>query len=838
MDRSFLDADIPTLVEKSLTIDERIALLGAPNWWNTTSIPRLNIPSIRMSDGPNGVRGSSQFISVPAQCFPCGTAMGATFDPELIHELGTFLGEETKAKSSVILLAPTCNIQRSPLGGRAFESFSEDPYLSGTMAASYVNGLQETAIKHFVANDQEHERNAADSVVSERALREIYLYPFMLAQKHAKPGAYMTSYGRLNGLHCSENADLQQKILRDEWDFRGLVWTSRCPAPPRFRASLLVNHMLTAQKLHLKTLNERVTNLLAFVQRQARRNPEVVYGDGVERTRDSPEMRAFARKLAGEAIVLLKNREGMLPLTKEKSVKSVAVIGSHAMRAIISGGGSAALKPSYAVTPYDGLVDGAPEGVELKYTVGCYSDKYLPTVENNLTTPSGEPGWLCTFYNHDENDKPLPEPLTSVVVNDARIKLTDFVPPGLAPKWSVKLTGKLTVKKTAPFELGLTVAGRAKLWVNGKMTIDNWDNQTPGDFFYGQGTIEEKAVVDLTADTPVDILVEFSNVMPARAGETAIATQPALMRGVRLGGAEKIDADEAIEQAVALAKECDAVVFVAGLTPEWESEGFDRPTLDLPLRQHEAIARVAAANPKTCVVIQAGSATSMPWIDQVGAIVQSWYLGNEVGNAIADVIWGHVNPSGRLPLTFPARIEDTPALGNMKSENGKIHYREDLFVGYKHYHARKMQPLFAFGFGLSYTTFSFKDLSVSEPKSTTNDVGVHITLTVKNDGSVAGSEVAQVYITYPEDAGLPLTPTYQLRGFAKAKNVASGSSKELSIALDRTAFAFWDINGRGFGAGAWKVVKGKYGVSVGASAEDIRLVGEVTVEEELTWVGL
>ncbi|KAJ7632378.1 glycoside hydrolase family 3 protein [Roridomyces roridus] len=870
MDRSFLHADIPTLVKK-LAINDKISLLGAPNFWNTTSISSrgISIPSIRFSDGPNGVRGSSHFVASPSQCIPCETAMASTFDPELIEQVGRFLAAEAKCKSSVVLLAPTCNIPRqvfvpglqrticrSPLGGRAFESFSEDPHLSGTMAASYVNGLQaegvSATIKHFVANDQEHEasrnhpRTAAESVVSDRALREVYLYPFMLAQKHAKPSAFMTSYGRLKGIHCAENRHLLQDLLRDEWGFdNGLILSDwygtysvdealnagldlEMPGPSRWRTPTLVNHCLTAQKLSLATLNERVQNVLNFVQKQARRNPDVVYGDGVERTRDSPENRKFCRQLAAEGIVLLKNDEDLMPLTSK--TKKLAIIGPNALQHIISGGGSAALKPSYAVSPYDGVVAGAPPGVTVQYELGCYAHKYLPTLENSLKTVSGEPGWLCTFYNHDAQGH-LTEPVATFVVLDTRIKLVDFLPPGLTPTWTIKLTGRLTVEKTAPFELGLTVAGRAKLWVNGELTIDNWTSQTPGDFFYGQGTIEEKAIVDLTAEIPVDILVEYTNTSPPAKDEDDISSQPALMLGVRLGGCEKIDPDVAIQSAVALAAESDAVLFVGGLTPEWESEGFDRPTLSLPGRQDEVIAKIAAANPNTIVCIQAGSATSMPWIAAVNSVMQTWYLGNEVGNAIGDIVWGKVNPSGKLPLTFPVCIEDTPAFLNQLSENGKIHYREDLFVGYKHYHARNVKPLFEFGFGLSYTKFSFSNLVVSDAEIGVNELTFRVTVTIKNTGLVVGSEVAQLYITFPP--GGPTTPTHQLKGFAKAKDVSPGCSRDVSINLDKYAVSFWDTN-----KDAWTVSPGKYIINVGASSADFRLRGELDLKEGFTWKGL
>jgi len=475
------------------------------------------------------------------------------------------------------------------------------------------------------------------------------------------------------------------------------------------------------------------------------------------------------------------------------------------------------------------VVSGAPADVVIEHTVGCYAHKYLPTLENNLKTASGEPGWLCTFYNHDSQGQ-LTDPVAGFVIKDTRVKLVDFLPPGLTANWTIKLTGQLTVDKTASFELGLTVAGRAKLWVNGNLTIDNWTKQTPGDFFYGQGTIEEKAIIDLTANVAVDVLVEYTNTSPPKEEED-VSSQPALMLGVRLGGCEKIDDDAAIESAVALAAKCDAVLFVAGLTPEWESEGFDRPTLSLPGRQDEVISKIAAANPNTIVCIQAGSATSMPWVADVRGVVQAWYLGNEVGNAIADVIWGKVNPGGRLPLTFPIRIEDTPAYLNERSENGQIHYREDLFVGYKHYHARAVKPLFPFGFGLSYTTFSFSNLTVSGVEVHQTGLKFSVSLTVKNEGLVTGSEVAQLYISYP---GIGITtPIHQLKGFAKTKDVAPGASHDLVIDLDKYALAFWDST-----KNKWTISAGRYGIHVGASSEDFRLKGELNLTKGLTWQGL
>ncbi|KAG7092213.1 hypothetical protein E1B28_008580 [Marasmius oreades] len=862
MDRSFLDADISELV-KELSLDEKISLLGAPNWWNTQSVERLAIPSIRMSDGPNGVRGSSHFVSTPAQCLPCATSLGSTFDPELIQQAGVYLAEEAKIKSSVILLAPTCNIQRSPLGGRAFESFSEDPHLSGAMAAAYVKGLQSqgvaATIKHFVCNDQEHERTAAESVLSDRALREIYLYPFMIAQRDAQPWAYMTSYGRLRGIHCSESHDLLQGVLRADWKFDGIVisdWfgtysvdTSinagldlEMPGPPRWRSSDLIKHCLNSQKLYIPMINERVTNLLRFVQHQARLNPEVVYGDGQERTRDSEEGRNFCRKLAAEGIVLLKNEGGVLPIQPGK-YKKVAVIGPNAKDPVYSGGGSAFLKASYVVTPYAGILEALGKDYDVRYEVGCYAHKYLPTLERFLSIHDNKPGWVCTFYNH-LSDGSLSEPLHSYALQDTRVKLNDFLPPGLTETWSIKLSGKLTLDKTMDYELGLTVAGRAKLWINGKLEIDNWTKQTPGDFFYGQGTVEEKAVIRVEANESLDVLVEYTNTKPPT---DDISAQPALMRGVRLGGCEKIDPEESIRAAEGLAAESDVVIFCGGLTPEWESEGFDRTDLNLPGNQHEVIRRVAKVNKKTIVVIQAGSATYMPYAydlnhPAVPAIVQAWYLGNETGNAIGDILTGKVNPSGKLPLTLPKRVEDIAAYPNLRDEKRRIVYAEDLFVGYKHFLQKRLEPVFYFGHGLSYTTFSLSGLSITkDEKSKSNSFNARVSVVLKNEGVVPGSEVVQVYVSYP-DKGIT-HPKMQLRGFAKAKDLKPGEFRTVDVSLDKYAVAYWDshtFSESSIGKGVWRVAEGEYGVHVGFGCDKIKLEGRVEVEkgEGFAWRGI
>ncbi|KAG8855732.1 hypothetical protein FRB91_001846 [Serendipita sp. 411] len=852
MDRSFLHADVAELARK-LTTEEKISLLGAPSWWDTNKVPRLNIPSIRMSDGPNGVRGNSHFKSTPAQCLPCATALAASFDPDQVTLLGKFIAEEAKLKTVVLLLAPTCNIQRSPLGGRSFESFSEDPTLSGTLASAYIRGLQDNGvgatIKHFIANEQEKDRTSQDSIISERALREVYLYPFMIAQRDAKPMAYMTSYNRLNGIHCSEHPRLLGDILRGEWKFDGLVMSDwygtygtdqpinagldlEMPGPARWRSPSLITHLLSCQKVTDDALTLRAASVLSTVQKLARLSPESVYSNNEEQSRDTPDdMKKFCRKVAADGIVLLKNSNNVLPVSGKPGKKTkVAVIGPNANISVISGGGSAALKPTYAVTPWDGLVANAPNGVDLNYALGCYAHRYLPTLENSFKTASGEPGWLIEFFAHDSKGDPTIL-VDTIVLDDTRVKLNDFLPEGLTEEWSLKCTGLFTPESSGPFEFGLTVAGRAKMFLNGRMLIDNWTTQRPGEWFYGQGSMEETAVVDLKTGETVEVVVHYTNTPPPSA-QKANRSQPALMRGVRLGGCPKVSAQGSIDQAVRVAKEADVVVVVVGLNSDWESEGFDRPSLTMPCNQDELIQAVAQANPFTVVVVQTGSAISMPWIDSVAGVLHCWYLGNETGNAIADVIYGTVNPSGKLPITFPVRDEDIAAHLNWGGEYGVVHYREDVFVGYKHFDARNISPLFPFGWGLSYTSFELSDLKVSTQSETKSPFAATVTVTVKNTGSLIGSEVVQLYIEYPPSPYVQ-HPMRQLRGFAKAKDLSPGESKTMTISLNKYAVSYWHEP-----SAQWKVETGEYTVSVGTSSRNLSHSTKLQVDTDFTWSGL
>lgn len=444
--------------------------------------------------------------------------MGAAFDADLTAEAGRLLAAEAKARGASCLLAPTVNIQRSPLGGRAFESFSEDPTLSGLTAAAYINGLQENGvsatIKHFVANDQEHERNGSDSIVAPRPLREVYLRPFQIAQRLAKPGAYMTSYNKLNGTHCSENKWLLGDLLCKEWAFDGLVmsdWYGTYSTDLGINAGLdlempggadtwrnqrYVSRLISAHKIDPRTIDERATKVLTWVQKWARLSPEEVYGDHSERTRteDRDNDAALLRRLASEGIVLLKNDNEVLPVKQGK----VCVIGPNAKARVITGGGSAELRAAWSVNPWEGLVNNAPEGVELSYKLGCETAKFLPVLDEHFTTLDGKAGYDINFYAVDaETGKVAEAPTVKDWGDRSQIFLADFHHPDLGGDYVTELLATFTAPINGGYEFGITGTGQSWLYIDNEVVIDNSKNQTMGTQFFGNGTVEVKKVVQV-----------------------------------------------------------------------------------------------------------------------------------------------------------------------------------------------------------------------------------------------------------------------------------------------------------------------------------------------------
>ncbi|KAH7403006.1 putative beta-glucosidase I [Cadophora sp. MPI-SDFR-AT-0126] len=742
--------DVDRVLEE-LSLNEKVSLLSGKDFWHTTAIPRLSIPSLRLSDGPNGIRGTHFFNSTPAACLPCGTALGATWNEGLIQELGILLANEAKAKGVHVILGPTVNMQRSPIGGRGFESFAEDPVLSGMLASAYCNSIEgqgiATTIKHFLCNDQEDKRTAIDVKVSDRALREIYLLPFMLAVREGNPSAFMTAYNKINGTHVSESKKFMDDILRKEWGWEGLVvsdWYGtysivesiqagldlEMPGPPRWRDAALL-HSVSSNKMAAYHIDARVRNLLNLVNRLA---DSGIKENQEESTRDTAETGALLRRAAAESIVLLKNESNILPL---RANKKVAVIGPNSKMVAYCGGGSAALSPYYAISPFDGVKQYHPD---VQFAQGCYSHKSLPLLDGQIQTADGKQGFTFRVYN-DPPSVQNREPVDEVTVRSSFLFLTDYEQPKLKSVFFyAEVEGYLTPTEDGVWDFGLQTHGTCTFSIDGAIVVDNATNQVAGQSFFGAGTREERGSISLKAGQTYKLFLHFGS---APTSTLSLHGTTAFRKGgLRLGGCPKIDTEEAIERAVTLAESADQVIVFAGLSADWESEGFDRPSMDLPPFTDVLIGRILAVKPDTVVVIQSGTPVNMPWATKCRALVHAWYGGNETGNGIADVLFGKVNPSGKLPLTFPKRIQDNPAYLNYKSESGRIIYGEDIFVGYRYYEKLDLPVLFPFGHGLSYTSFSISSCIVDF-----HDEKLKVSVSVTNTGDIDGAEVVQVYVS-------------------------------------------------------------------------------------------
>ncbi|MFL5762257.1 MAG: beta-glucosidase H [Thermomicrobiales bacterium] len=819
---------------RAMTLAEKVTMLSGATLWLTSSIERLGLPTLKVSDGPNGVRGEGAFTgaSVTSACFPAAVCLASTWDTELIAQIGVALGEEAKTKGVHLVLGPTINIHRSPLNGRNFECYSEDPYLSARIAVAFITGLQSQHVgavpKHLVCNDSEFERATISSDVDERTMREIYLPPFSAAVTEAKPWAVMAGYNKVNGVYAGESRALLIDLVKDEWGFDGVIMSDwfgtqstveaaangldlEMPGPPIWRGPRLVA-AVEAGDVSEEAIDEAVRRVLRIVDRAgAFAHPDAKAEEAIDR----PEHRALARKVAADGVVLLKNQHDVLPLDKAQ-ISKLAIIGPNAKVARISGGGSAQVNAHYRITPYDGIASGAGDQIELGYELGCTNHKWFPLVAPDMVSPKGQNtgcGFAVTYYNSLDLSG---DPVYETVVKDSEQWWLGGAGSGVHPRqFSARLAATFTPHESGPYQFGLMSAGLSRLVLDGRVVIDNWTSQTPGDAFFSFGSTEVRATVDLTAGQPHELIVEYSS-------EAAFA-----ITAVRFGLVSPQPAD-AIEGAAALAAGSDIAVIFAGTNGEWETEGNDRAFMDLPGEQNALIERVAAANPRTIVVLQTGSPVAMPWLDKVAGVMQAWFGGQECGNAIADVLFGAVNPSAKLTQTFPVRIEDNPAYLNYPGENGHVRYGERIFVGYRYYDQKRVAPLFPFGHGLSYTTFAYDNLRLSSTELGQDD---HLTVVVDvtNTGRRAGQEIVQLYV---RDVAARLSrPEKELKGFAKVA-LAPGETIPVSLTLDRTAFAYWDDRDH-----AWVAEAGDFEVLIGGSAQDIRTWASVRLTETAVFGG-
>jgi beta-glucosidase len=777
-----------------MTLEEKTALVAGVDLWHGPGVERLGIPALKVTDGPSGARGE-QWSGRPSANFPCGTALGATWNTDLVRAVGTRLGVEAKRKRAHALLAPTVNIHRHPLAGRNFECYSEDPFLSARMAVAYITGVQSQGVgctvKHFVANDSEFERMSISSEVDDRTLREVYLLPFEAAVREAGTWAIMTAYNRVRGTFCSEQADLI-RLLRDEWEFDGLVMSDwygthsttdaadagldlEMPGPPQWFGDKLADEV-RADHLDEKRVDVMAGRVLELIERTGRLDDTE---ELPEECIDDPEDRAVARRAAAESFVLLRN-EGTLPIAND--VQTLAVVGPNADALIIQGGGSARVEPHSPVSPLNGL-RARFAAADVAHERGCFSFKRTPALDRTVLS---EPLQAEYFAGREREGSPV----YTEAVNRGLFTFIGPVGHDVPQEFSMRVTGTLVPPESGEWTFTLTQVGRARLSIDGNVVVDNWQPTGRSDAFMGFGSEERAGTIELTEGDAYSIEVEF--VPPRGLGGLEIGCKPPAP-------------PDLMERAVALAQRADAVVCIVGTDNDWETEGHDRESMMLPPPQDELIRAVTNANPKTVVVINAASPVEMPWAEAAGAILQAWFPGEEWGNALADVLSGDLSPSGKLPTTIPHRIEDTPAFTSYPGERGQVRYGEGLFVGYRWYDTRAIAPRFCFGHGLSYTTFE-----LSEPVWD----GRVLRTTVTNTGNVRGAEVVQCYVRDVE--ATVARPEKELKAFAKVW-LEPGASEEVSLALDERAFAFWDVT-----AYAWTVEPGTFELCIGTSSRDIR----------------
>jgi beta-glucosidase len=665
-------ADIQSLIDQ-MTLEEKAALCTGVSNWTTLAVPRLGIPEILVADGPHGVRRIQDVNSpihrgLPATCFPTASSMASSWDKDLLFEIGQALGEECIALGVDVLLAPGTNMKRTPLCGRNFEYFSEDPFLAGKMAASFIDGVQSrgvgTSLKHFAANNQEFERFCIDARIDERALREIYLPAFETAVKEAKPWTVMCAYNKLNGVYCSENHNLLVDILKDEWGFQGLLvsdWGAvhdrvaalkggldlEMPGPKDRRVKAVVE-AVRAGELDQGVLDEALRRILRVILKAA----ETPKGGSFA----VETHHALARKVAAEGMVLLKNN-GLLPL---KSPRQIAVIGQAAKNPYYQGEGSSHVTPTRLAIPFEAL----------QKQVGASVLTY------------------CEGYSSESN--------------------------------------------------------------------------------FNQDLIDEA-------------------VRAARAAEVAL-------------------------------------LFIS-LPFRKESEGYDRADLDFSPQQVALIKAVAKAQPQSVVIMNNGSAVVMSeWIDSAAAVIEAWMMGQAGGEAVVDILFGKVNPSGKLAESFPLKLADTPAYVNYPGENGEVRYGEGLFIGYRYYDAKEMPLQFPFGYGGSYTTFAYSSPEVSSLSFKDVD-GLTVSVDVTNTGKMAGKEIVQVYV-HDRQSRL-VRPVKELKGFAKVA-LQPGETKTVSIPLDFRSFAYYHP-----GYKQWVTENGVFDLLIGASSADIRFTLTVTLQSTL-----
>lgn len=787
-----------------MTLEEKIDYIGGVREFYIRGIERLGLPEIKLTDGPVGTHKDGR-----STAYPAGVLSAATWNRSLVYELGRQLGRDSKARGVHILLGPGMNILRSPLCGRNFEYFTEDPYLNSQTAVQYVKGVQDQGVaatlKHYAANNQEWDRNNVSSDIDERVLHEIYLAGFKAAVQEAGAAAVMDSYNPVNGIHATQNAYLNNTVLRDMWGFDGIVmsdWSATYDAVEAANGGLDLemprakcmnrDNLLPAiadGRVSEETINDKVRHILHVIFKFGFfDNPQL------DRTipMDNPEGAAVAYELAKEGVVLLKNDRGILPIDRS-TTKSIAVIGPNA-GAYVSGGGSSYTFPFHSVSLLEGIRMNAG-GIDVSFAPG------VPTLPETVAasvfyTEAGSPvrGLKAEYYaNPRLSGSPA---LTKVdekvlISNGYHIAAENRGLP--YDHCSMRWSGVVRPGKTANYRFVVKGFDGFRLKVADSFVINEWRNQ---------GITTREAVVPMEAGKEYSIVLEyFANVHPV---------------DIAFGWREdRLLFDEAVEAA----KSADLAIVNIGFNESSERESNDR-TFELPEYQDSLVRCIAAANPNVVVLLNAGSSADISsWVDDVPGLMHIWYAGQEGGRAVSDLLFGNAVPSGKLPVSFERKWEDNPAFPFYHDADGdkRIAYGEGLFMGYRHYDRSSVKPLFAFGYGLSYSSFEYSGLKVKK----CGKASYRLSFKVTNTGGYDAAEAAQVYV---RALGSKVErPLKELKGFDK-KFIGKGCSVTMEVMLDESAFSYYDTGRHGF-----VCESGKYEILVGAASDDIRLSRTITV---------
>lgn len=808
-----------------LTLEEKVSLLSGASLTSTTGVERLDIPSLNVSDSINGVRGAKSHLEdTGTACFPSSTTLASTWNPELMHKFGQEVGRQARLKDVHVVIGPNINMHRDPRGGRNFETFSEDPLLTGKLAGAIVKGVQEigvgACVKHFVANESETSRKSYDVAESAdgRAIREIYMRAFECMLRDSNPASIMMAYNKLDGVFCSENRIIRD-VLRNEWQYDGCVMSDwygshsgaesvtagldlEMPGPSVHRGAKLVQ-AIRAGTLSHEYLDRSVHSVLQMVDRSTKAAEAPIVSNSS----------SMARQTAVEGIVLLKNERQTLPLDVQ-TPPTIAVIGAPAAKPVVTGGGSAAAHPEYAVSFLEALRKVHPESEKVSYAPGVCPFVCVPTMPiENTHVADGLRGIRVNHFNKDDSKPVLSQDMSSV-----QMVMLGRIAPGLNPRtFHSEVNTNLTVEESGRYTLGAQVTGAFALELDGKVILQGEEVETDiTDFLFQPKKLERVAEVSLNAGQTYHVRLQV------HARSVASHHEPEFHSG-KLVFLKIQDDDAAIKEAMAIAARSDVAVIFGGRTGEHESEGFDLDTITLPANQVSLIRAVASVATKTVLVLHHGNPIDISAVvDDVDAIFAAHFPGQEGANALLDLITGEANPSGRLATTWPSRYDEycVPTLNTFKCspEAQRIKYQEGIHVGYRHPDSLAMSR-FSFGHGLSYSSFRVTGLcherSASESVDWTSRTHL-FTATVENCGSRPGSHTTQLYSQNAANDASVQRPKYELVGFTKVSLQPGEQSDVEIIVVERDVCGTWDEDEK-----RWKRWSGTYNFVV---ADGVRAI--------------